>query len=517
LPLLVFSLSATGCGQSDATLARWDGDSEDPEEQHDARSLRIDVFPSDELASQALDADTRLQAQSFRLQGRELQDLGRLGLQAPVILEGLVTGFVSYPSAAEVGVPGIDDVPVEAEIRAYVPGLPMGQTVVSDPDDGSYSLQLTPSTEAYQLAVVPRDPVLLPQWVAADFLVRPDDGGVLDLELDPGVPLYGRVAEGDVSGALEGLAVQAIDLASGVAGPRAVTSSDGSYHLRVTPGQHELVVEGDVGRHLPELRLEADVVGPEAGLRLDVTYVAAAPITVDGGVVDADGRELAGVRVRFTSLYLDDNPDGELVVETTTGSNGRFSNRAVPGDYRVEVIPEYGGEHGPVLWAEVVALTERYTELGGDEGISLESRPVVSATVLDAEGAALADVLVRAVELGFDGYAYSTVTDSRGRFVLPVADGELQWSFTPPAGADGATHFEVATAEELEDSVQLSSGLVVAGCLSFEDVPASYTPLDVRDTADRLYATAMTGADGCFEVRVDWDQVSPDEALDTGE
>ncbi len=509
---------ATGCAEY--TLNDADEMSGGTADQSDVRSLRVDVYPSSELASELLDDGVSLMQQSFRLENSELDALGILQLQAPEVFDGFVFGFEAYPTTAEVSVPGDQLVPVEAEIQAYVPGTPMGHTAVSDPEDGSFELQLTPTETAYQLAVVPRAPDTLPFMVDPAFIVESGDSGVLDFELDYGVPLYGRISQGETETPLPGLRVQAFDLATGIGGPIVETDSDGTYELRVLPGSYELLIDGDTSSHLPDKSMVATLEDHDEGLRLDASYNAAAPITVLGEVQDEGGLPLEDVLVRFTSTEVYDDPGATYTVAVTTGGgNGAFSLRLLPGTYEVEFIPPYEGTIGPLLWPEEVELIESYTELNGTDPIVLPLRPRVRNTVLDADGQSLANVIVRAEELGFDGYAYNTVTDDNGDFSLSVAGGELQWSFTPPSGSSGASTFLVEPAEELSAraEVALAEGLTVAGCIQYEDVAASYMPLELRDSDEQLYATSMTDLEGCFSVRVDWDQSSPDEAQDTGE
>lgn len=519
-PALVMALLGVGCAEYSIQRG---GDSENDAtafDQDDTLSLRIDVYPSDDLAADRLDEGVALMAQSFRLEDEDLDALPILQLQAPVVFDGSVFGFEAYPTTAEVSVPGEASVAVEAEIQAYVPGTPMGRTAVSDPETGEFQLQLTPTDWAYQLAVVPRDPATLPFFVDPALLVAAGDDGPLDFDLDYGVPLYGRVTQGDAGTPLPGLSVRAVDSETGIGGPVVETASDGTYGLRVYPGSYWLQIEGDDGKHLPDRTLLAEVRDDEDGLRLDARYGAAAPITVLGEVQDEGGRALEDVQVRFSSRALLEDPGAEFMVAVTTGGgNGAFSVRLLPGTYDVEFIPPYGAGIGPMAWPESVELVESYTELNGTDPIVLGGRPVVEQVVLDSSGMPLADVIVRAQELGFDHYAYTAVTDAYGEFTLGVADGDLQWSFTPPQGSNGASTFVVADASGLQAlaAVELSPGLTVAGCVQFEDVVASYMPLDVRDSDDRLYATSMTDIDGCFSVKVDWGQASPDEARDTGE
>ncbi len=519
--LLLSTLLAVGC--ADYSLAQ-DDSMENAAggglDQDDTLSLRIDVFPSENLAVERLEDGVSLTQQSFSLEDEELDALPILQLQAPEVFEGFITGFEAYPSTAEVSVPGDMQVAVQAEIQAYVPGTPMGRTAVSGVEDGAFELQLTPSEFDYQLAVVPRDPATLPFLVDPSFLVEAGDGGVLDFDLDYGVPLYGQITQGEAGTPLPSLHVQAIDQETGIGGPVVQTDSSGTYELRVYPGTYSLLIEGDAGSHLPDRVLEADVRDPEVGLRVDATYGAAAPITVLGEVQDAGGLPLEDVLVRFTSTEIYDDPGaGYSVAVTTGGGNGAFSLRLLPGTYSVEFIPPYDGAFGPMIWPEAVSLTESYTELNGTDPIVLPARPLVQSRVVDAEGQALANVIVRAEELGFDGYAYTAVTDERGDFSLGVADGDLQWSFTPPMGADGASTFLVEPAAEIaaRSEIQLSPGLQVHGCVQYQDVVASYMPLEIRDSDDKLYATSMTDDEGCFTVRVDWGQESPDEARGTGE
>ncbi len=514
--LVLAGLMSSAC--ADYSLAASGEDGSLYGDQDHTLSLRIDVYPSEDLAQDQLEEGVTLSAQSFRLEDEELDALPILQLQPPVVFDGVVLGFEAYPTTAEVGVPGMQSVAVEAEIQAYAPGTPMGRTVVSDADSGEFLLHLTPTEWDYQLAVVPRDPLALPFLVEPTFLVAPGDDGVLDFELDYGVPLYGRVTQGEGGAALAGLQVQAIDVETGIGGPTVETAEDGTYELRVYPGSYELRIRGDAAVHLPDRTLLAEVEDTEAGLRLDSTYGATAPITVLGALQDDGGAALDDVLVRFTSVDIYDDPDAELVVAATTASNGAFTLRMLPGTYQVEFIPPYAQSVGPMRWPEIVELTASYNELNGTEPIVLASRPRVQQQVEDADGAPLANVIVRAQELAFDSYAYSTVTDEDGWFTLDVANEDLQWSFTPPLGAKGAATFLVATAEDLEElePVHLTEGLAVEGCVRYQDLVAAYIPLDVRDSEDRLYASALTGIDGCFSVRVDWDQASPDEALDTG-
>ncbi len=518
--LMLAALLATGCAEYEFTANEDMSEGGTSLDQDDTQSLRIDVFPSNDLASDRLSDGVSLTQQSFSLLDEELDALPILQLRAPEVFEGLVIGFEAYPTTAEVSVPGDQQVAVEAEIQAYAPGTPMGRTAVSDAEDGSFELQLTPTDFDYQLAVVPRSPATLPFLVDPAFLVQAGDAGVLDFELDYGVPLYGRITQGDVATPLPGLHLQAVDVETGIGGPVVETDSEGTYELRVYPGTYWLQIDGDASSHLPDKVLAADVPDSEAGLRLDATYGAGAPITVLGEVQDQGGLPLEDVLVRFRSTEIYDDPGAEFEVAVTTGGgNGAFSLRLLPGTYQVEFIPPYEGGIGPLLWPETVALTETYTELNGTDPIVLPLRPLVQNRVLDSDGVALENVIVRAEELGFDGYAYTTVTDESGNFTLGVAGGELQWSFTPPTGAAGASTFLVEPAAELlgRTDVQLAEGLLVSGCVQYEDVVASYMPLDVRDSDERLYATSMTDLDGCFSVRVDWGQSSPDDARDTGE
>jgi hypothetical protein len=487
--------------------------------QDDTLSLRIDVYPSNDLASERLDEGVSLMEQSFRLENEELDALPILQMKAPVVFEGLVIGFEAYPTNAQVSVPGMEAVPVEADIRAYAPGTPMGRTAISSADDGSFQLQLTPTDWTYQLAVVPRDPATLPFIVEPEFLVTALDDGDLNFELEYGVPLYGQITQGEAATALSGLHVQAFDIDTGIGGPIVETDEDGIYDLRVYPGSYWLKIDGDAAAHLPDKTLLAEVGDSQDGLRLDTSYGASAPITVLGEVQDADGRPLQDVQVRFTSVEIYDDPGAEFEVAVTTGGgNGAFSLRLLPGQYTVEFIPPYDEDIGPLLWPEIVELTETYTELNGTDPIVLEGRPVVEQQIFRSGGDALSGVIVRAVELGFDGYAYTTVTGENGYFSLDVAAGDLQWSFSPSQSADGTATFLQQTAEELQslEKIVLPEGLTVRGCIQYEDIVAAYMPLDVRDSDDRLYATSMTDILGCFSVQIDWSQASPDDAVDTG-
>ncbi len=483
--LLVTALMAVGCGElSDAEDGTARGDTATG---FDATldGLRIDVFPGSNIS------DGTLPAQSFRDIGADGAWDVNLPLRSPVRIHGTLTGLDANPTA-DVGVPGEQEVRVLGTFKAFVPSTPMAVSQDTDEDGEVREVLLVPSAD-YTIAWIPQDPAELPFYVSTGEVIEADTD--LSVALDYGVPLYGRVfAEGSP---LEGAMVQAVEPTTGIGGPVVEVDPDGSYMLRVYPGEYELHVTHR-GIYVPTQVLPV-LVDDAEGTEQNIEYTTLSTYTVDGVVRDAENRPLDGVTVRFTATTVFGAPAGRLVYEATSNQNGDYIARLVPGRYQVEYMPRAESSWGPAMTQEL--LVEEEAQL---PSVQLQSRPQVGALLTGPDGSPISGATVRAAELGFSGHVFESTTDGEGRFVLAASDTTLAWTFVPPSEVAAAIGHAEATPDAIDGgAIALSEGQLITGHVSFDGEAASYTLIDVRDSDDLLYGSALTDGEGNFEVRVD--------------
>lgn len=456
------------------------------------RSVRIDVHPS---------GDLNVHAQSFYADtSDDLSDL-RLELARTVTLSGSVVGFRANP-AADVVVPGEDDVPVQADVVGVVLGTVSGGTAETGVT-GTYSLSL-PALDGYLLSIIPHSPELLP------FLVLDQQsmlsGHSLDVHLDFGIGVYGHVTQSDgsdVASVGSGRPrVSLIDSATGVEGAAVETTASGWYQLRAFPGEYTLRVEGADASTIPRVDVPEVVVvdGEGDALRVDVLVGTLRPTEVRGKVVDINGTAVVDAKVRFTSVSLTDAL-GDAFVETDTDRSGVVSPQLLPGEWRVEVIPPY--DKDAVVSPSSFELRVEGTSQNLGE-IVLPDKLTVEGTLLDPSGDPIQDAVVTATEAGFDQAAWSTITDRDGQFQLDVPDAPLVYTFSPPAGSSAAiTRLSVSEPADGGGARQLSPGEIIEGVARSEGEALSFSLVELRTASGQTLASTLTDGDGGFRFRID--------------
>ena len=204
--------------------------------------------------------------------------------------------------------------------------------------------------------------------------------------------------------------------------------------------------------------------------------------------------------MRFTSLSLE-NAYGQSTVETETDQSGLFSRNLLPGTWYAQFIPPYesdGGSSPEDIQIEV--RNDNEVELGD---IFLEERVLLEGYVVAPSGYPLGDVLINAVETGYNGYSYSATSGSDGYFSMRVPDVALSVSLQPSAADLAITRYELSDPNLAPAQFELSGGTLVAGHLvDPEGNPVPFTMIEVRDDSDWLYGVTLSGDDGYFEVRI---------------
>ena len=253
---------------------------------------------------------------------------------------------------------------------------------------------------------------------------------------------------------------------------------------------------------VPVQELLVDV--PDEGVFVPVEYGdLTSDHLVDGEIVNMAGETVRGVIVRLVSRSLDDTPDGSLVTEADTSSNGRFSVRVQPGEYDVYLLPAANSGYSPSRLPEPVRFEAGRSDLGV---MTLRPQVTASGSLLNSEGLALAGVLVRAKEADFEGNVFETVTDDLGNFSLAVSEGELNWTFTPSTVSLAAVTHMTLTGQELseQETITLSEGELVEGRVMWEGEPIRFASIELGDEDDRMYGRTLTNDAGEFSFRIDW-------------
>lgn len=239
-------------------------------------------------------------------------------------------------------------------------------------------------------------------------------------------------------------------------GPSAKTDSRGAYELKdVAPGDYVLTVEHR-SRAMPT---ELDVVVLDRDTRLDVALSIA---TVEGRVLDSEGRALAGVRVRIERADEQGGPraifsfalgstDGgvesiggfEGAQGVKTDSDGRYALRGVSTGVKLVVHAEAKGLQ-PAR-SEAFELSEN--ELKSGVNLKLEQAGSAEIAVFRADGTPAQMVIVTATpegELAKSAERKTEFIQESGKVLLDgLAPGTWRISVRPvglgAGGANGAT------------------------------------------------------------------------------
>lgn len=488
--LLLAPLGPIACAEYDMAAVNEDasggleGDWDTGTDAVQEAMLRLDVYPAE--------AAVPLTEQSRELMGWGSQ--GRIDLDASITIRGTVLGFSAAPAVDPV-IPGEADVPVQAVVRAEVPGQITGAATTTDAE-GRFSLTL-PDAEGYLFSVVPTDENL-PIYVATDLSF--EDGEVVDIDLEYGEPLYGLVRQSDGSTVGVDATVRLLDPDTGVAGPRIEVGDDGHYMLRASPGSWLVELEGAEGEWLPR-QLQAVTVEDGVGARLDLDVGILDEQAVFGEVVGPSGNPVDDAIVRLTALELTE-ADGRLVFEKETSSDGEWAQRLLPGLWLAEFIPPFDAE-GVLSPMSMEFTVDGATEV---ETVALPRRVSVDIDVVDPANTPLPFVIVTATELGFDGYRYTGTTDESGTLSMELPPVPLDIRLTPPTAEWAITHYQLDDPAALAGSrveLQLSQGQLVEGILEAGGEPVPFAYVEIADAYDDVYGAALTDENGSFSVRID--------------
>ncbi|MEZ4319703.1 MAG: carboxypeptidase-like regulatory domain-containing protein [Myxococcota bacterium] len=446
-------------------------------------TLVLEVSPGREI-----DDDGTVRAVAATVPTVSFDESMEVDLLRPFTLPGFVTGSTPNPqNRAEV--PGTEG-PVLASLVFRAPGV-SGASLASTASDGTFEVALVDSV--YQVTVAPEDP-----RVAMSTFTLDSPGGLdaIDLELGPGVPVWGRVFEGGTP-----YADAEVTLISntGSRGATALTDADGWYEIRAQPGVYTVRTFGIGDGFDPQI--SAIVTVGEQGLRYDFDYPDLALQTIQARALRPNGTPLALVPYRLRASSLDDfGPEARVEITGVADTLGNIVTRAVRGSYTLEILPDL----------DLTGLRVTEFEVGAPVDLGdLELAPLATFTgaAIDPFGLPVANAQVRCTELGFGGRTWSTFTSDLGRFSLDAAATSVSCAISPPGDrTDLALTRVTLDPSSAENVVEFLRGRVLEGVVRFEGQPEDLALVEVRDTAGRVWGSTLTDRNGRFSVRVQFPQ-----------
>jgi hypothetical protein len=406
----------------------------------------------------------------LRLEGdTQLPDLV---LSTPTRVSGNVTlGDVDTPAPARMSFRRLDG----------LGGVSLRTDVLTDAR-GYYDVALVPGR--YRVTVTTDDAVSFPPFRIEELAVS-------------GASLVSNIALGDpstyyrVRGRLVRQRAGADDV-DAIAGAMVVLQASGSGAVVST--------SGETARDTGEFTLTARPlpgtyvlrVGPSSANEL-VPSLALGPLTIDSALDQADGALDGSVDlgeliagewadpVAVAGAVLGENgasnpvPDATIFFErslelgsfslfTRAAQNGTFVAQAIPGSYRVTVVPPADSTYGATAFG--VELDQPTTEAPMP---TLHHKPVLSGVVRGPDGAPVADVTVTAEPTGFQISSLSlgpsrVETDADGRWELPVHAGSQRLRLQPRGDAGLAP--VLADLGSISGDTRLEASLVHASTLS---------------------------------------------------
>ncbi|MCB9676848.1 MAG: carboxypeptidase regulatory-like domain-containing protein [Alphaproteobacteria bacterium] len=446
-------------------------------------TLVLQVFPGKQT-----DSDGTVRAVPASVDDPPYEQPIAVELLRPFTIPGAVSGQVVNPTN-RADLPSSDGA-VRASLSFRTASLP-GTQITSTDVDGLFEVALV--SAEYQVTIAPEDPRMP---MTTQTVLATSELELLDLGLDQGVPIWGRVFE---DGAPYGNAEVVVLSSTGVEGATDVTDPEGWFEIRVQPGVYTVRTRG-IGDGLDPVLSDVVAVGP-SGARHDFEYPEIELHTVQARAVDPTGDGLSFVPYRLRASTLDAyGTNARVDIEGLSDSQGNIVTRAVAGSYTLEILPSRDLTSRRL--SDVVV--EAPIDLGD---VVLPDLTRITGLVVDPSGVPMPDAQVRCTEVGFAGRSWSAFTRTDGRFEMIAADSPLSCAASPPGSRDDValTRFQV-TPEDQDVVVQYAIGRPIEGTVQFEGEPEEFALLEIRDQTGRVWGTGLTDDDGRFSVRVQYPQ-----------
>jgi len=301
------------------------------------------------------------------------------------------------------------------------------------------------------------------RWVDTEVTAADE---VVELRLQPGVRVDGRVVHAEDGAPVAGVAVRVADRATGMP----------IDHVPATDAEGRFVVAGAA----PGTPLIAGVAVPGCAPAVGMVRAGAGELVIAAGgggrlhgvVRDVDGKPAAGATIYVhpaDDSYLRQNPDGSFLdgsglraaARTVADAAGAYAIRglAFPQTYRVLVVREDGAqaERGPVALAE--------SDLRLD--VDLEAAQGLRVRVCDPGGRRVGAAPLMLYAAGGQwtyGFGIPRATDAAGEAWFPgLAAGEYRVVVRPAGWAPATAPVLVEAGAVAEVDLAVAPGLTLTG------------------------------------------------------
>jgi hypothetical protein len=446
----------------------------------DGAGLVLTAFPS---VSVGPDGTTR--ALPRVVDAPDPETFQELELLRPFALTGQVEART--PVSIYRNLPGLDG-PIAAVVDFRSVDTGDSVRVAANPTDG-YTASIVEG--AHTVTILPDDPNLGLTVFAADFLSNAPEQTLVV----PGpLPVWGRVlgADGPRADATVWLATE-----EGIAGPPVRTDAGGWYTLQASEGLVvQVVTAGDEDGVQPEIASPPTRV-TSAGTRVDLVYQDVLPVFLSLRVTGPGGRGQSALPYRLIAESIDGyGPEATVVQRGFTDAAGNLVTRALPGDYRLDLLVDDGV---PISGLSMPVTLDGPTSLG-----TVELAPLVTLTGTVDDGASgVPDAQVTCREIDLAQRTWTTTTDAEGDYVLEAPAGPLACVVLPPEQrTDVAAERFFRTPDDDTYAITLRSGRTLTGRVTLDGDPESFAVVEVRTTDGVLLGSDLTSTDGRYRIRV---------------
>jgi hypothetical protein len=354
--------------------------------------------------------------------------------------------------------------------------------------DGRFQLRMLPGTYS-SMRLYP------PQGSSYAVTLLPDEtfsaSTTKDYVLANGFQLSGQVRFADGT-AVPSASLSLRPLSQGI-WQYAYADASGNYSTYLSPGTYDIIVQfSDTGFYGSQLVVSSRSITSHTQLNLTL-----ANIVLSGQILNSSGQPVAGAQLSGYGSSM----EGSNNLNVTTGADGRFQVRMLPGTYSsMRLYPPQGSSYAVTLLPDETFSASTTKDYVLANGLQL------SGQVRFADGTAVpsASLSLRPLSQGIWQYAYADTSGNYSTYLSPgTYDIIVQFSDTGFYGSQ-----LVVSSRSITSHTQLNltlANIVLSGrILNTSGQPVAGAQLSgyssTMEGSNNLNVT--TGADGRFQVRM---------------